>query len=34
WPGETQREWCRHIVKDPEGTARIDEIWDELSIFK
>ncbi len=24
WPGETQREWGRPIVKDPEVTARID----------
>lgn len=34
WPGETQREWGRPIVKDPEVTARIDAIWDELAIFK
>lgn len=24
----------RPIVKDPEVTARIDAIWDELAIFK
>ncbi|MDV3226990.1 hypothetical protein, partial [Salmonella enterica] len=29
-----QREWGRPIVKDPEVTARIDAIWDELAIFK
>lgn len=33
WPGETQREWGRPIKKDPEVTARIDAIWDELAIF-
>ena len=34
WPGETQREWGRPIKKDPEVTARVDAIWDELAIFK
>ncbi len=34
WPGETQREWGHPIKKDPEVTARIDAIWDELAIFK
>src|SRR5471032_3401587 len=33
WPGETQREWGRPIVKDPTVTARVDAIWDELGIF-
>ncbi|MCF3909397.1 3-octaprenyl-4-hydroxybenzoate decarboxylase, partial [Salmonella enterica subsp. enterica serovar Weltevreden] len=33
WPGETQRVWGRHIVKDPEVTAIIDAIWDVLAIF-
>src|SRR5471032_2000694 len=33
WPGETQREWGRPIVKDPAVTARVDAIWDELAIF-
>ncbi len=32
--GETQREWGRPIKKDPEVTARVDAIWDELAIFK
>ncbi|GAA0474851.1 MULTISPECIES: 4-hydroxy-3-polyprenylbenzoate decarboxylase [Tatumella] len=34
WPGETDREWGRPIVKDPKVTARVDEIWDELAIFE
>ncbi|MGL4859820.1 MAG: 4-hydroxy-3-polyprenylbenzoate decarboxylase [Enterobacteriaceae bacterium] len=34
WPGETQREWGRPIIKDSAVTARIDAIWDELAIFK
>jgi 4-hydroxy-3-polyprenylbenzoate decarboxylase len=33
WPGETSREWGRPIQKDPEVTARIDAIWDELAIL-
>src|SRR5471030_2179971 len=33
WPGETQREWGRPIVKDPAVTARIDAILDELAIL-
>ena len=33
WPGETQREWGTPIKKDPNVTARIDAIWDELAIF-
>ncbi|MBS6058918.1 MAG: UbiD family decarboxylase [Pantoea sp.] len=33
WPGETQREWGRPIVKDPAVTARVDAIWDRLGIF-
>ncbi|MNP49553.1 3-octaprenyl-4-hydroxybenzoate carboxy-lyase [compost metagenome] len=33
WPGETEREWGRPIKKDPEVTARIDAIWDELAIL-
>ncbi|WP_288130003.1 4-hydroxy-3-polyprenylbenzoate decarboxylase [Microbulbifer sp.] len=32
WEGETTREWGRPIVKDPEVTQRIDEIWDKLGI--
>ena len=33
WPGETQREWGRPIVKDPAVTARVDSMWDDLGIF-
>ena len=32
WPGETTREWGTPIVMDPAVTARVDEIWQELSI--
>lgn len=33
WPGETQREWGRPIVMDPEVRDRVDTIWDSLGIF-
>ncbi|VFP84232.1 3-octaprenyl-4-hydroxybenzoate carboxy-lyase [Candidatus Erwinia haradaeae] len=32
WSGETQRKWGYPIQKDPEVTARIDAIWNELGI--
>ncbi|AQQ66412.1 3-octaprenyl-4-hydroxybenzoate decarboxylase [Microbulbifer agarilyticus] len=32
WEGETTREWGRPIVKDPEVTQRVDEIWEELGL--
>ncbi|GLQ33072.1 4-hydroxy-3-polyprenylbenzoate decarboxylase [Litoribrevibacter albus] len=32
WQGETDREWGRPIEKDPNVTARIDDIWDSLGI--
>ncbi len=32
WPGETDREWGRPIVRDPDVKARVDAIWDELDI--
>ncbi|MBA0916675.1 MAG: 4-hydroxy-3-polyprenylbenzoate decarboxylase [Nitrosomonadaceae bacterium] len=32
WPGETTREWGTPIVMDPAVKARVDEIWQELSI--
>ena len=32
WPGETEREWGRAIVKDPKVTQRIDDIWDTLGL--
>ncbi len=34
WPGETDREWGSPIIKDPQVTARIDELWDDMEIFK
>lgn len=33
WPGETQREWGKPIVKDPELVKKIDALWDELGIL-
>ncbi|MEX0622645.1 4-hydroxy-3-polyprenylbenzoate decarboxylase [Saccharospirillum sp.] len=30
WPGETDREWGRAIVKDPEVSARVDTLMQEL----
>lgn len=33
WPGETDREWGRPIVRDAAIVKRIDAIWDELAIF-
>lgn len=32
WQGETDREWGRPIEKDPNVTARVDDIWDSLGI--
>ena len=32
WPGESDREWGRPIVMDPEVKQRVDDIWDELGI--
>ncbi|MFV8784098.1 4-hydroxy-3-polyprenylbenzoate decarboxylase [Microbulbifer sp. SA54] len=32
WEGETTREWGRPIVKDPEVTQKVDEIWDKLGL--
>ncbi|MCA0899836.1 MULTISPECIES: 4-hydroxy-3-polyprenylbenzoate decarboxylase [Microbulbifer] len=32
WEGETTREWGRPIVKDPEVTQKVDEIWGELGL--
>jgi 4-hydroxy-3-polyprenylbenzoate decarboxylase len=32
WPGETTREWGTPIMMDPAVKARVDEIWQELSI--
>lgn len=32
WPGESNREWGRSIVKDKEVVAKVDAIWDELGL--
>lgn len=32
WPGETDREWGRPIVKDPDVSARVDRLMRELDI--
>ncbi len=32
WPGETDREWGRAIVKDAQVVKKIDAIWDELGL--
>ena len=32
WPGETNREWGRAIVKDKDVTAKVDAMWDELGL--
>ncbi|RUO32552.1 4-hydroxy-3-polyprenylbenzoate decarboxylase [Aliidiomarina soli] len=34
WPGETDREWGEPIVMDEAVKQRVDDIWDELGIFK
>ena len=32
WPGETDREWGRPIVKDPDVSARVDSLMSELGL--
>jgi len=32
WPGETDREWGRPIVRDPAVVRRVDELWGELGL--
>ncbi|WP_160151721.1 4-hydroxy-3-polyprenylbenzoate decarboxylase [Microbulbifer sp. ALW1] len=32
WEGETTREWGRPIVKDPDVTKKVDEIWSALGL--
>ncbi|MEN9763289.1 MAG: 3-octaprenyl-4-hydroxybenzoate carboxy-lyase [Pseudomonadota bacterium] len=32
WPGETSREWGRPISMDPAVKARVDSLWDSLSL--
>ena len=34
WPGETDREWGEPIIMDETVKQRVDEIWDELNIFR
>jgi len=34
WPGETTREWGQPIEMDEKIKTRIDDLWDELGIFK
>jgi len=32
WPGESNREWGRAIVKDEEVVKKVDAMWDELGL--
>ena len=32
WPGETDREWGRPIVKDAAVAARVDQLWQTLGL--
>ena len=32
WPGETDREWGRAIVKDEAVVKKVDAMWDELGL--
>ena len=32
WPGETDREWGRAIVKDEEVVKKVDAMWDKLGL--
>ncbi len=32
WPGETDREWGRVIKKDPQVSAKIDAMWQDLGL--
>ncbi len=32
WQGETDREWGRPIVKDPDVVKKVDDIWSELGL--
>ena len=34
WPGETVREWGEPIFMSDEVKQRVDDIWDELKLFK
>jgi 4-hydroxy-3-polyprenylbenzoate decarboxylase len=33
WPGETDREWGKPIVKDEATVKHVDDIWESLNIF-
>ncbi|MCM5570259.1 UbiD family decarboxylase [Burkholderiaceae bacterium FT117] len=32
WPGETDREWGRPIVMDPQVKRRVDSLWERLGL--
>ncbi len=32
WPGETDREWGRAIIKDKDAVKKVDDMWDELGL--
>jgi len=32
WPGETDRQWGRPIVMDPDVKARVDALWEQLGL--
>ena len=32
WPGETDREWGRAIVKDDDIVKKVDAMWQELDL--
>ena len=32
WPGETDREWGRAIIKDEEVVKKVDDMWDKLGL--
>ena len=32
WPGETDRQWGRPIVMDPDVKARVDALWERLGL--
>ncbi len=32
WPGESDREWGRAIIKDKDVVKKVDDMWDELGL--
>ncbi len=32
WPGETERQWGRPIIRDPEVVKRVDALWSRLGL--